>query len=128
NSGETIPSISDFYLHALWFEKEQEEKLRLGIQLKTGPLLFPCGDSQETVTTLPKLPMNPNKSEAPYPEESYEWKNFSILDGETHGNFEWLVCFDPEKVVESRVKIGFHHVGLEKIMSEQNLLQLVPFV
>jgi NADH:ubiquinone oxidoreductase subunit D len=45
--------------------------------------------------------------------------------------FEWMVCYDPIKAVDTKVNIGFHHQGLEKLLEKkdwQQILQLVDKV
>ncbi|MFL5785141.1 MAG: NADH-quinone oxidoreductase subunit C [Bacteriovoracaceae bacterium] len=142
SSGEIVPSVRKFYSHAGWLEREQAEMFNIRFDLEVAPLVltegqtnfplkkdavlrgWPLGVSRE----LPKRQFNPNKSETPWPEESYEWKRFSILSPETMGNFEWMVCFDPVKVVDSKVEIGFHHQGLEKKLESMNWMQVQHYV
>ncbi|MCM2351507.1 MAG: NADH-quinone oxidoreductase subunit C [Bacteriovoracaceae bacterium] len=139
DSGEKIPSVAEYYPHAEWMEREQAEMLDLNFERKQAPLILPVGQlnfplrkdaqfKEWPVTEASKLPLlrfNPNKSEAPYPEESYQWKRFDLTSPETMGNFEWLVCFDPVKVVDSKVQIGFHHQGLELLLQNKDILQIL---
>lgn len=139
DSGEKILSVADYYPHAEWMEREQAEMLDLNFERKQAPLILPAGqlnfplrkDPQfkewpvSEASKLPPLRFNPNKSEAPYPEESYQWKRFDLTSPETMGNFEWMVCFDPVKVVDSKVQIGFHHQGLELLLQNKDILQIL---
>lgn len=139
NSGEIIPSIQPFYLHAEWPEREQAEMFDLKFDRPVKGLILPSEqtnyplrkDSQikswplEKQSNLPQNRINPNKSEAPYPEESYQWQSFDLYSPETLGNFEWQVGFDPEKVIGSKVIPGFHHQGLEKLFEKKDWLQVM---
>src|SRR5690606_13592919 len=62
------------------------------------------------------------------PEESWKWKSYGLLSPETSGNFEWQVCFDPVKVVQSRCRIGFHHKGIETQLEKQGWIQVLQLV
>ena len=142
NDGEVIPSVRAHYAHAEWMEREQAELLNLKFDLETLPLILPNGQKnfplrkdseiknwpEEKSLPLPKLPMNPNKSEAPYPEESYRWEKFEVLSPMAKGDFEWLVCFDPAKVVDSQMRIGFHHQGVESLLQSKDVLQTLQLV
>lgn len=142
SDGEVVPSVARFYPHAAWLEREQAEMFRVRFDSSMENLLLSSGQSnyplrkdavirgwpRSTEVALPKNRMNPNKSEAPYPEESWTWKRFTVTDKETAGNLEWQVCFDPEKVVTSRTEIGFHHLGLEKKLEGMNWLGALNFV
>ena len=142
NPQEIIPSIVDFFSHADWLEREQKEMFNLQFDRKLSSLILPLKQENwpllkdaeirswpiEKSSPLPKLRMNPNKSEAPYPEEAYVWKDIDLLSRETGGNFEWQVCFDPVKTVESRVNIGFHHQGFEKLLENKDWLQAMHLV
>src|SRR5690606_38299203 len=46
----------------------------------------------------------------------------------TLGNFEWQVCFDPQKAINSNLFIGFHHQGLEKLLAKKDVLQILQLV
>lgn len=140
--GEVIPSITDFYPHAEWPEREQAEMLNLTFNNKKSPLILPDTQTNYPLRRkaeikewevnpqreLPRLRFNPNKSEAPYPEESYTWKKFELISNQTLGNFEWMLCFDPKRVVGSKVEIGFHHQGLEKLLETKDLFQIIHLV
>ncbi|WPU66192.1 NADH-quinone oxidoreductase subunit D-related protein [Peredibacter starrii] len=139
NEGEIIPSVKNYYLQADWMEREQAEMLGLTFDRPTPALLLPEGQKnfplrkksevktwpEERPLEFPKLRMNPNKSEAPYPEESYQWKQFDIFSPVSAGNFEWSVCFDPVKVVDTRLRVGFHHQGLELFLQNKDILQVL---
>ncbi|MES2529155.1 MAG: NADH-quinone oxidoreductase subunit C [Bdellovibrionota bacterium] len=142
DQGEIIPSVRKFYSHAGWLEREQAEMFNILFNEELSPLLLSEGQTNYPLrkdavlrgwplpqeTKLPKIKINPNKSETPYPEESWSWKRFPILSPETMGNFEWMVCFDPERVVTSKVEIGFHHQGLEKKIESMNWMQVLHYV
>ncbi|WP_408099099.1 NADH-quinone oxidoreductase subunit C [Peredibacter sp. HCB2-198] len=142
NEGEIIPSVKKSYPQADWMEREQAEMLGLVFNRPTPGLLLPEGQKnfplrkkaelktwpEERPLEFPKLRMNPNKSEAPYPEESYQWKQFDIFSPVSGGNFEWSVCFDPVKVVDTRLRIGFHHQGLELFLQNKDILQILQLV
>lgn len=145
NQGETLPSIVRYYPHADWMEREQAEMLGLNfleireqLVLSNGEKVCPLikveklsGWKGYSPNPLPVLRGNPNKSEAPYPEESWVWKSYDILSPETMGNFEWQVCFDPQKVVDVRTQIGFHHRGIEKLLESRawtHVMQLVDLL
>lgn len=139
---EIIPTVQKFFSHAAWMEQEQAEMFHIRFSEGLRPLLLTEGQTNYPLRKdaeirawpllsgceLPKNRINPNKSEAPYPEESWNWKSFPILAPETAGNFHWMVCFDPEKVVTSRVEIGFHHQGLEKKLESMNWMQILHYV
>ena len=139
---EFIPSLTGFFSNADWMEREQKEMFNLGFNKMKPSLILPEGQTnfplrKNTVFTewppvhtpsLPKLPFNPNKSEAPYPEESYVWKKYDLLSPQTRGNFEWMVCYDPVKVIDSRLSIGFHHQGLEKLFERKDIFQILQLV
>lgn len=139
NRGELIPSVIASFPHAEWMEREQAEMLDLNFDRAEAPLILPKGQKNfplmkkavikswplETTPELPELRYNPNKSEAPYPEESYVWKTFDPLNPITLGNFEMQVCFDPSKVVEVKTRIGFHHQGLELLLQNKDIFQIL---
>lgn len=142
SEGEMVPSVTKFYSHAGWLEREQAEMFQVRFSEQLSPLVLPEGQSNFPLRKdaglrgwplpeprpMPKTRFNPNKSESPWPEESWVWKNFSILSPETQGNFEWQVCFDPSKVVTSKVEIGFHHQGLEKKLESMNWMQVLHYI
>lgn len=120
--GEIVPSVEKFFSHAEWPEREQAELFPLAFETKKYSLL---SDQNEKAFEFPERRYNPNKSEAPYPEESYVWKKYDLLSPVTEGNFEWMVCFDPLRVVDSKLRIGFHHQGLEKLFEKKDILQIM---
>jgi NADH-quinone oxidoreductase subunit C/D len=142
NPGEIIPSISSYFSHADWLEREQAEMLGISFGKKIlAPLLLPKNAGHplrknsaleasppEELPKVPKLRFNPNKSEKPYPEESWIWKEFNILSPMSQGSFLWQVCFDPKEVVDSRTKIGFFHRGLEKMMENKSWMHVMQLV
>ncbi len=142
NEDEIVPSVTSYFCHADWMEREQKEMLNLQFDGVMHSLLLPTSQSNfplrkgveispwplDPEKKLPLVHKNPNKSEAPYPEESHVWKKFDILSHETSGNFEWLVCFDPVKAVRSEVNIGFHHQGLEKLLENKDWFQVMQLV
>jgi len=139
NKGEIIPSITSYFAHADWMEREQAEMLNLNFSSKKEPLLLPRGQENfplvknatfkawpdESTPDFPALRFNPNKSEAPYPEESYVWKMYDLFSPITLGTFEWQVCFNPVNVVDSKTRIGFHHQGLELLFQNKDLIQIL---
>ena len=145
DQNEIVPSIVDLFPHAGWMEREQKEALGIKFNLPMDALLLPrnqknfplkkqsklTGWPEDSPAVLPKIESNPNKSEAPYPGEAFVWKNYSSFSPVTSGMFEWMVCYDPIKVVDTKVNIGFHHQGLEKLLEKkdwQQILQLVDKV
>lgn len=142
SESEIIPSVTKFYAQAAWLEREQAEMFNIRFDRDLESLLLPAGQKNFPLRKdrtirgwplspekeLPKNRMNPNKSEVAYPEESWVWKKYPITARETLGNFEWLVCFDPEKVVSSRLDIGYHHQGLEKKLESMNWMQSLHYV
>jgi len=119
-AGEIVPSIVSHFTHADWPEREQGERFNICFDRQISPLI-----GLEQSFDLPKLRFNPNKSEAPYPEESYVWKHFDLLNPLTKGQFDWQVCFDPIRVVDSKVRIGQHHRNLESIFEKKNWRHIV---
>ncbi len=141
-AGEIIPSLSGFFSNADWYEREEAEMHALSFDRRSRALLLPEGQDNfplrssaatmvwpsEVTPGPPGLRYNPNKSEAPYPEESYRWKTFDLFSPVTAGNFEWQVCFDPQRVVTSSARIGFHHQGLERLFAEKDIFQILQLV
>jgi NADH-quinone oxidoreductase subunit C/D len=142
NRGELIPSVAKHFPHAAWMEREQAEMVNLSFVEKMDPLFLPAGQKsfplsknpvftswpEEPTPEIPALKYNPNKSEPPYPEESYLWKMFDLKSPNTQGHFEWLVCFDPTRVVDSKLRVGFHHQGLELLLQNKDIFQIVQLV
>jgi NADH-quinone oxidoreductase subunit C/D len=141
-AGEVIPSVVRFFANADWHEREQAELFGLPFDRRCPALLLPEGQRnfplspgartapwpEDPALPLPALRYNPNKSEAPYPEESYRWRSFDLLSPVTDGNFEAQLCFDPQRVVESRLRIGFHHQGLEGLLARKDVFQILQLV
>ena len=125
--GELIPSLEGFFPNAGWMEREQEEIFSVGFDRKKQGLILPEGKT-ESRPALPELRYNPNKSEAPYPEESYVWKDFDIYAPETCGHLEFQLCFDPVKLVDANVRIGYHHQGIEQLLQGKDLIQILQLV
>jgi NADH-quinone oxidoreductase subunit C/D len=137
NEQELIPSITALFSNADWMEREQKELLGVVFDRQIYPLFFSKDEKSfplrkrplKTFSLLdvPEVPprprINPNKSEQPYAEESYVWKNYGLLSPFSLGLFEWMVCYDPEKVVKSKANIGFYHQGLEKLLETKDLQQ-----
>jgi NADH-quinone oxidoreductase subunit C/D len=117
--GEVIPSISKFFFNAAWLEGEQCERTGIAFDGKGE-----CAKSADPMP-IPPLRYNPNKSEAPYPEESYRWELFGPFSPITQGHFEWLVCFDPVRVVDSRIRTGLYHQGLEELFEQKDVVQIL---
>lgn len=142
DEGEIIPSIVKFFTHADWPEREQAEMLNLQFDIPRPSLILPTKQKNfpllknatikewplELPIEVPALKFNPNKSELPYPEEQCQWKVFSPLTHPTLGHFEWLICFDPIKVVESKIRIGLHHQGLELLLQNKDIIQILQLV
>jgi NADH-quinone oxidoreductase subunit C/D len=139
NQGEIIPSVVTSFPHADWMEREQAEMLNLSFDRKSDSLILPAGQKnfplrknakisswpEEEISELPQLRFNPNKSEDPYPEEHYLWKAYDLFSPQTLGNFEWQVCFDPTKVVDSHLRIGLHHQGIEYLFQKKDIIQIL---
>ncbi len=142
HESEVVPSVVKFYSHAGWLEREQSEMFHIRFNKQLPALLLSEGQTNYPLrkdsvlrgwplhqeNTLPPIRINPNKSESPFPEESWEWKRFSMVSAETMGNFEWIVCFDPQRVVTSKVDVGYHHQGLEKKIESMNWMQVLHYV
>lgn len=142
NPQEVVPSVTKFFANADWMEREQAEMLNIVFDSHKAPLILPSGQSnfplkkssniknwpENNSPMPPKLRFNPNKSEKPFPEEKYSWKTFDLFSSKTMGNFEWMVCFDPERVVDSKVNIGFHYQGLEKLFESKDIVQIIHLV
>lgn len=124
NEKELVPSVRGIFLHADWMEREQQETLGIHFDHDTRNLLLLDKVPEE----LPVIKKNPNLSEAPYPEESYVWKKYDLFSPQTLGLFEWMLCFDPNKVVDSKVNIGFHHQGFENLLEKKDWQQVLQLV
>jgi NADH-quinone oxidoreductase subunit C/D len=142
NDREVIPSVVPFFSNADWMEREQAEMFNLLFSAEKEALILPKKQKNyplkkdakysswpnDEERIVPKTNYNPNKSEAPYPEESYNWKSYDLFSSNTMGNFEWMLCFDPIKVVQSKTFIGFHHQGLEKLFEGKDIVQILHLV
>jgi NADH-quinone oxidoreductase subunit C/D len=144
NNEEKLPSVEKYYAHAVWLECEQVEMLGVGIDRPECALILPAGSDfplrkgyqpkawpVPQPALVPKLRFNPNKSEAPYPEESWEWKHFGLLEPETLGRLEMQVCFDPLKAMKAKTQIGFYHKGFEKRLEQlswKNILHVIDLI
>jgi NADH-quinone oxidoreductase subunit C/D len=142
NINEIIPSIVGLFSNAEWMEREQWELLGIQFNRHMKPLLLPRGqkvfpyrkDSSSADWPMdipennPILRFNPNKSESPFPEESYIWKNYSLYSSQSKGLFEWKACFDGHRLVDSIVDIGFYHQGLEKTLTTKDWIQSLALV
>jgi NADH-quinone oxidoreductase subunit C/D len=142
DADEIIPSIVDSFPHAGWVEREQQEALGINFDRKMEALLLPKGQKNyplrkqadlskwpmDVQEELPEIRSNPNKSEAPFPEEAFVWKNYNIFSPEAAGMFEWMVCYNPTKIVNTKVNIGFHHQGLEKLFEKKDWQQVLQLV
>jgi NADH-quinone oxidoreductase subunit C/D len=139
---EVTPSIVDLFSHADWMEREQQEAFGVRFNRKMGALLLPRNQKNypllknakiskwpiDPPESLPEINTNPNKSEAPYPEEAFVWKNYDTFSPITSGMFEWMVCYDPVKIVDTKVNIGFHYQGLEKLLEKKDWQQVLQLV
>lgn len=142
NEGEIIPSIVKSFSHAEWLEKEQKEAIGIQFSKNWQSLLLPQGQKNfplrrklgEQVWPLgssmpvPDIQKNPNKSEAPYVEEAYTWKGYDTFSPMTEGMFEWLICYDPVKVVDSKLDVGFNHTGFEKLLEKKDFQQVLQLI
>jgi NADH-quinone oxidoreductase subunit C/D len=125
NEGEVIPSVSGFFSHAAWMEQEQAEMFGVSFNKSYGPLLLPeLSSENQDKKRLPSLRINPNKSEDPYPEESWIWREYGLFSAVTKGNFELQVCYDPNVVVASQTTIGFHHRSIEKLLASRSWIHI----
>lgn len=142
DEAELIPSIVKTFSHADWLEREQHEALGIRFNRQMKALLLPQSQKNfplrktklsgswpmDIQESLPEIRRNPNKSEAPYPEESNVWKSFDTFSSMTSGAFEMMVAFDPIKVVDSKLNIGFYHQGLEKLLEQKDWQQVLALV
>lgn len=142
DQNEITPSIIDLFSHADWMEREQQEAFGIKFNRDMAALLLPRnqknypllknakleGWPQDNPEPLPKIESNPNKSEDPYPEEVFVWKNYNCFSPVTSGMFEWMVCYNPQKIVDTKVNIGFHYQGLEKLLEKKDWQQVLQLV
>jgi NADH-quinone oxidoreductase subunit C/D len=125
SESEVIPSLGGFFSNAEWPEREQAELFRLKFDTIKSALL----KSDEPGSMVRPDPIyNPNRSERPYSAEFYEWKHFDSFSPETDGSFELLVCFDPIKIVDSKIRIGLHHQELENKFASKDLVQILYLI
>jgi len=112
---EVVPTLSDFFPHAKWLEKEQAQKLKI-LFVNRNDYLYQFNEKDQSIDDLPIIRKNPNKSEKPYPEENWIWKKYDIFSPRTTGLFNLQICFDPTQVVDVNVHRGFFHRGVEKLL------------
>jgi NADH-quinone oxidoreductase subunit C/D len=120
--GDLIPSIQSSFSHGEWMERELTEKLNLNLGRKLAPLILSGSEKRKP---FPPLRYNPNKSEAPYPEESYKWAHYDLWHPQSIGAFELNICFDPARAVSAQADIGFFHSGLETQFLKKNWMQIM---
>lgn len=139
---EIVPSIVGFYAHADWQEREQKEALGILFDRSMDPLLLPKSQKNYPLrknanleswplnapNQLPSIRTNPNKSEAPYPEETHLWKSYSLYSPISSGLFECMVCYDPKNVVNLKLDIGHNHQSLEKLLEKKDWQQVLQLV
>lgn len=114
--GETLPSVCGTYAAADWMEKEIVEKYKLPLFGRSMECFFEQGNENDR--ELPKIKFNPNRSEAPYPEENYHWEYFEVTRPELQHLFAAKICFDSDKVTHFIPILGIHHKGWEKLLSD----------
>jgi NADH:ubiquinone oxidoreductase subunit C len=90
---EVVPTIIESFSHADWMEREQKEALGIRFSRPLESLLLPRDQKNyplrknaqlddwpiDPARALPEIQKNPNKSEAPYPEEAYRWNNYNLF-------------------------------------------------
>lgn len=129
NKTEVIPDISIYYPASRFSLREQAELFEIKFQTEFEPLFFnkknrgvfldnPL-ESDPAPFIAPKLPFNPNKSEAPYPQESWRWKHCDIFSKDTLGKFEAFYCFDPFKLVDVKLNLGNYFRGVEFLLTKK---------
>jgi NADH-quinone oxidoreductase subunit C/D len=140
--GEIIPSLVVFFQNADWLEREQSEMFGILFDSQRDSLILPNHQKNyplrkgvplnkwpdEEPFIIPSFKYNPNKSEPPFPEESYIWQRYDLFSPNTQGHFESLICFDPVKVIGTKIKIGFHHQGFEKLLEGKEIVQILHLV
>ncbi|MFY7993703.1 MAG: NADH-quinone oxidoreductase subunit C [Bacteriovoracaceae bacterium] len=114
--GETLPSVCATYAAADWMEREIVERLQLPLFGRRVECFFGLGNENDR--DLPKIRFNPNRSETPYPEESYQWEYFELTRPELQHLFAAKVCFDNDKITNFIPVLGLHHKGWEKLLSD----------
>jgi len=104
NDGEAIPSLSDYYTNASYFESKLEDKHSMTfLNMKGHASLLRSTQS----LVRPEILFNPNKSEAPYPEENLQWTYKSIISEEFENLFECYLCHSSSTVMDMRIKNNF---------------------
>lgn len=131
NRSEVIPSIIDFYPAALFALREQRDLFDFKFS-KPLEALWVTENNKNLLSDewnlkkenqkflAPKLPFNPNKTEAPYPQEKWRWKHCDLYSKETLGKFEAFYCFDPFKLVDVRIRLGSHFRGIESLLTQKS--------
>jgi len=121
---EIIPSIVNFYPSSLYALREQRDLFDIKFDIALDSLFLTeknrnifsedwKKNEEAKPFTAPKLPYNPNKSERPYPQESWRWSHGDLFSRKTLGKFEAYYCFDPFKVVDVRTRLGSNFRGIE---------------
>lgn len=114
--GDQISSVMDIFPAAEWMEKELVEKLGFTLFGRT-----PCpflGIGNEGDKTLPRVPFNPNRNEAPYPEEKCHWEYFDITRPELNFLFAAKVNFEGDTIRNIIPTIGLHRQNWDHILEE----------
>ena len=114
--GESLSSITNVYPAAEWMEKELVEKFKVSLFGRTVIPFFEAGNEEDL--SLPHVRFNPNRSEAPYPEENHVWENWDISRYELNHLFPAKVCFDGEMITGFIPTLGLHRKGWDKILTE----------
>lgn len=131
NQSEVIPDITPYYPASRFSLREQAELFQINFQVKLDPIFFSQGThglfKDEGVIQQnpldfkePILPFNPNKSEAPYPQESWRWKHCDLFSKDTLGKFEAFYCFDPFKLVDLKLNLGNFFRGVESLLTQKS--------
>jgi len=115
NLDEVIPTLKEFFAHAEWYEREQAKKLKI-VFVDGDEVLYRSEKKDQSFDELPALRMNPNKSEEPYAEEKWIWKNYDLFSTQTTGLFSLQICFDPTQIVDVNVHNNFFHRGIENLL------------
>ncbi len=121
--GETIPSLISYYQNASWMEREQAKKIQINFLQKNERSSF-LSPNLKDEKNLPTVMLNPNRSEEPFPEESWRWKEVSLFSNLTKGNFSLQICLDPDHLVDLRCFMGFHSRGIEKSFEKKEAIQI----
>ncbi|MFA5584599.1 MAG: NADH-quinone oxidoreductase subunit C, partial [Bacteriovoracaceae bacterium] len=129
--GEVIPSIANFYPSSLYALREQRDLFDIKFDMaleslflteKNRNIFSSDWEQKEEAKTFkpPKLPYNPNKSESPYPQESWRWAHGDLFSKKTLGKFEAYYCFDPFKVVDVKTRLGSKFRGVELELTKKD--------